>query len=139
METFNLHELKVEHEFRDSVLSVAFTGSHLQGNPSESFERGQRYDDTFDRYLKHIESLLNLAKDEKVNRMEFHLEKLDDVMSRTQQSIYRMVHSVRDDVKEVIIYATQKGAARSEHYNMSKIFVGSMKDRGASLLELVEV
>ena len=98
-----------------------------------------RHGDRFDRYLAHLESLEQAAKDPNVTHIHCHLEHLGEVLSRAQHAIYRMLHAMRDQGRPITIYATGEHAEQSEHLKMSRLFVVGLSKRPGPPVKLVEI
>ncbi len=140
---FKIDELEVRHEVVDAgQLIVDFSGRHLQGAMIPGSEVYQRYDETFDDFLSHIDLIVQQCESEKYSVVEVHIEGLDQVMSRTRQTIYRLIQRVQSYTSEVRIYGSDKTPPQREHWNMTRIFVRKVAEiskEGDAALVMVEI
>ncbi len=140
---FKIDELEVRHEVASAgQLIVTFSGRHLQGAMIPGSEVYQRYDETFDGFLSHIDLIVQQCESQKYAVIEVHIEGLDQVMSRTRQTIYRLIQRVQPHAGEIRIFGSDKTPPQREHWNMTKIFVrkvGEISKEGDAALVMVEV
>lgn len=121
--------LQIDHELTDEgELVILFFGGMIV-----------RHGDRFDRYLAHLESLEQAARDPRVTHIHCHLEHLGEVLSRAQHALYRMLHAMRDQGHPVTIYATGEHPEQSEHLKMSRLFVTGISKRPGAPVKLVDI
>ncbi len=120
---------KVEHDLNDKgELSIWFYGGLVV-----------RHGDRFDRYLTHLEELVQIANQADVSHVHCHLEHLGEVLSRAQHAIYRMLHAIRAQGRPVTIYATDEQPEQSEHLQMSRLFVDGISKQPGAPVKLTEI
>ena len=120
---------RIEHELSDEDgLSIWFYGGLVV-----------RHGDRFDRYLTHLEELVQVANETDVVHVHCHLEHLGEVLSRAQHAIYRMLHAIRAQGRPVTIYATDEQPEQSEHLQMSRLFVDGVSKQPGAPVKLTEI
>lgn len=129
--TFKLDDGKdfvIEHRLDDEGgLSIWFHGGLVV-----------RHGGRFERYLSHLEQLVEIADEANVAHVHCHLESLGEVLSRAQHAIYRMLHAMRSHGRSVTIYATGEAPEQSEHLRMSRLFVEGVSKQPGAPVKLTE-
>jgi hypothetical protein len=137
--TFQLDELVVDHEVtKDGILRITYRGTHLRGSYAEGTDLYRRYDEKFNAYLDHIDGLVELSAGPDISAVECHIEDLEDAMSRTRQSLYRMLQRMRPLVRTITIYGTTGKPAQNEHFQMTKVFVTKLSKQPGAPLKLID-